>query len=137
MTLLQKTVIIDEHLMQVGVYLLGFLFISLVAIIVWLAKSVMDAMKVITVKQEDNIKNISILKTGIGNFKQNFEDIFEKLEELPKLSEKTALIENISKRIEKDIDNMAIKSRDHSKRLGELERVLSVHKEWIRMKDKM
>ena len=137
MTLLQKTVIIDEHLMQVGVYLLGFLFISLVAIIVWLAKSVMDAMKVITAKQEDNIKNISILKNGIIDFKQNFEDIFEKLEELPRLSEKTALIENISKRIEKDIDNMALKSRDHSKRIGELERVLSVHKEWIRMKDKM
>ena len=77
--LLQEThkspLILDDYMMKVVAWLLGFLFVSLVSIIVWLAKGVFNELKTIGEKQDRNREQIQSLEDKLSTMKEDLSSL--------------------------------------------------------------
>lgn len=72
---ISKTLMLDTYMVQVVAWLLGFLFVSLVSIIVWLAKGVFSKLETISEKQDKNREQISSLEDKLSTVKEDLSSL--------------------------------------------------------------
>lgn len=133
---MDKYVQIDTHLVQILTWVLGFLMLSLISIIVWLAKTMNQKMDSIGTKQDNLSMDVSALKNQIGTVTGDVAEIYKKLEDVPELSRKTTIVEQMLLGIKDDMSFMKIEHSEFVKELSELKRVSAVNAEWIRMTER-
>lgn len=130
---MEKVVQIDSHLVQVLSWALTFLFVSLMSIIVWLAKTVISKVDNISTKQDSFTVNISSVKNQIENVTTNMAEIYDKLEDVPDLFKKSAVLEQMLIGIKDDLGSLKKEHTEFIKQLSELQTITAKNAEWIRM----
>ena len=135
MILLQKTIQVDSYMLQVGIWLLVFLFTSLLGIIGWLAKTMtskVDSLAETVNKQTVDINEAKIIAIST---KEDTIEIYDTLKTIPEIKLQLNNIENTSKNIEKDVNTLTARVNKHSERLSELERTVGIHAQYLRTKE--
>lgn len=130
---MEHTVSLNPYTIQVIGWILVFLISSLIAIIVWLAKTVIKKVDDIAEKQDRATLERSSMKVTLDQVCVEVTDIYKKLEDIPKLALNVSLTQEMVNAIKLDINIIKIEHSDFTKRLSIIERQSAVNAEWIRM----
>lgn len=87
-------------------------------------------------KQDNLSLDVSALKNQIVTVTDDVAEIYKKLEDVPELSRKTTIVEQMLLGIKDDMSFMKIEHSQFVKELSELKRVTAVNAEWIRMTER-
>lgn len=70
-----KELILDSYMVQVVTWLLVFLFSSLIAIIVWLAKGVLNKLETVSDKQDRNQNQMASVENKLNSVRDDMAEI--------------------------------------------------------------
>lgn len=97
---------IDPLIIKFVGWLLGFLFASLVAIIVWLAKGLLKKINSIIKNQESDTIERTSMKKDIDVIKNDLTDIKAELKDIPEIKEKIIRLESDKEHAGRDYANI-------------------------------
>lgn len=131
---LEKSIILDPHMIEVVGWLLLFLFTSLVGIIVWLAKGVWDKLQIVSNKQDVNYNAMSTMQSHMSHMRNDLDSMSSEMEDVPKILTKTVLLESIVVDIKADMVSIKRDHLEYNKRLQQVEMDTALHKQWIQLR---
>lgn len=134
---MEKTVNFDPYVIQAIGWLLMFLFTSLLAIIIWLAKSVIKKVDTIAEKQDQFQLDLSNVTNSTRTASEDLNEVYDRLKDIPEFIKKGTIIEQSLLQIKEDLGTIKQGHNDHAKRLTELEKITSKNSEWIRLNDRL
>ncbi len=131
-----NTFISDENLLRALAWTLGILFSSLIAIIVWLGRSVMTKQDATIGKQNDMIISLNNNKNNMDTVISDISEIYIRLGDVPELINKTVVVQESLNQMSKDMREMKIDMGGLRLVLGEVQLQTAKNTEWIRLTDR-
>lgn len=96
---------LDPTITAVLGWLLSFLFLSLISIIVWLARTVLKKIEVIVKYQEEDSVERAVIKKDIDTIISSIKNINVELRDIPEIKQKLIRIETNEKHLLQEIEN--------------------------------
>lgn len=117
---------IDPTLAQFVAWALGFLFTALIAVLVFLAKTVMSKIDTIVKNQEADAVERVAMKKDIDSIKTDMNTVKTEIKDISEIKQKIIRIETDEKHISADMIALKEYMKESTKKLSELsEKVLS------------
>jgi len=117
---------IDPTLAQFVAWALGFLFTALIAVLVFLAKTVMSKIDTIVKNQEADAVERVAMKKDIDSIKTDMNTVKTEIKDISEIKQKIIRIETDEKHISADMIALKEYVKESTKKLSELsEKVLS------------
>jgi hypothetical protein len=132
-----NTMLSDENLFKALAWTLGILFSSLVAIIVWLSKSVMGKQDATIGKQNDMIISLNNNKNNMDTIISDINEIYIRLGDVPELMKQTVVVKETMGQISKDVKEIRIEQGNLRQTVSSLQIESARNSEWIRLVGKM
>ena len=112
-------------------WVLSFLFLSLVSIIVWLAKTVLKKIDTIVKYQEEDSVERAVIKRDIDTIKLAIGSINSELRDIPEIKQKLVRIETTEKHLLQEIENYKKQQTVFEQLIRDLESKINEHDKLI------
>jgi septal ring factor EnvC (AmiA/AmiB activator) len=121
----------DPLIAKLIMYILTFLFASLIGVLTWVGKSIISKINIIVHNQENDAIDRTSIKKDIDSIKCDISEVKGELKDINEIKQKLTKLETNETHIITNVSSIITNMGDVQKKLSELSEKVSVHEQII------
>lgn len=121
----------DPLISKLIIYILTFLFASLIGVLTWVGKSIISKINIIVQNQEHDAIDRTSIKKDIDSIKCDISEVKSELKDITEIKQKLVKLETNEVHLITNVSNIISNMGDVQKKLSELSEKVSVHEQII------